>query len=125
MMHVNLPHIVAEVEQVFRDYEHALIINDIVALDRWFWYHPQTVRYGVAEILLGGEAIRQYRRTCAPVPLSRRLHNTVVTTFDTDHATVSTEFSSDESDKIGRQMQTWVRMKEGWRIVAAHVSLMP
>jgi hypothetical protein len=125
MMQVNLYHIVAEVEQVFRDYEHALIINDIAALDRWFWYTPQTVRYGVAEILIGGEAIRQYRQTCKPVHPSRSLQNTVITTFDTDYATVSTEFSSEESDKIGRQMQTWVRMKEGWRIVAAHVSLMP
>jgi hypothetical protein len=25
--------------------------------------------------------------------------------------------------KIGRQMQTWVRFPEGWRVVAAHVSM--
>lgn len=124
-MQINLPHVVAEVEQAFRDYEQALIVNDIVALDRWFWYDPQTVRYGVAEILLGGEAIRQYRQSCAPVHPSRRLHRTVVTSFNSDYATVSTEFSADDSDKIGRQMQTWVRMDAGWRIVAAHVSLMP
>ncbi|WP_034294155.1 oxalurate catabolism protein HpxZ [Herbaspirillum sp. RV1423] len=122
---VNLPHVVAEVEQAFADYEHALRIHDVAALDRWFWYDPQTVRYGVAEILLGGEAIRQYRKTCAPVHPSRRLQRTLVTTFGDDYATVSTEFTADDSDKIGRQMQTWVRMDAGWRIVAAHVSLMP
>ena len=25
--------------------------------------------------------------------------------------------------KVGRQMQTWVRFPEGWRVVAAHVSV--
>ncbi|MFL9925468.1 oxalurate catabolism protein HpxZ [Herbaspirillum lusitanum] len=125
MMQINLPHIVAEVEQVFADYEHALRVNDIVRLDRWFWYDPQTVRYGVAEILLGGAAIREYRQSCKPVHPSRRLQRTVVTSFGSDYATVSTEFTAEDSDKIGRQMQTWVRMDAGWRIVAAHVSLMP
>nr|WP_034330131.1 oxalurate catabolism protein HpxZ [Herbaspirillum sp. B39] len=124
MMQVNLPDVVAEVEQAFTDYEYALLINDIPALDRWFWYAPETVRYGVGEVLLGGEAIRQYRKTCTPVPGSRKLHRTVVTTFGRDYATVSTEFTDHTSDRIGRQMQTWVRMDEGWRIVAAHVSLM-
>jgi hypothetical protein len=124
MMQINLPHVVAEVEQAFADYEYALLVNDIAVLDRWFWYHPQTVRYGVAEVLLGGEAIRRYRKTCAPVPASRKLRRTVVTTFGADYATVSTEFTDHTSDRIGRQMQTWVRMDEGWRIVAAHVSLM-
>jgi hypothetical protein len=124
MMQVNLPDVVAEVEQAFTDYEYALLINDIPTLDRWFWYAPETVRYGVGEVLLGGEAIRQYRKTCTPVLASRKLHRTVVTTFGRDYATVSTEFTDHTSDRIGRQMQTWVRMDEGWRIVAAHVSLM-
>lgn len=121
---INLPHVVGEVKQAFTDYEQALLIHDIAALDRWFWYDPQTVRYGVAENLLGGAAIRQYRQHCPPVHPSRRLYNTVITTFGSDYATVSTEFRADDSDKIGRQMQTWVRMDAGWRIVAAHVSLM-
>ncbi|KAB7613571.1 oxalurate catabolism protein HpxZ [Verminephrobacter eiseniae] len=125
MMPVNLPQVVAQVEQAFADYEHALLIHDVPALDRWFWYAPQAVRYGVAEILLGGEAIRQYRQTCAPVHPSRRLQHTVVTTFGCDYATVSTEFTADDSDAIGRQMQAWVRTDAGWRIVAAHVSRMP
>ncbi|MBN8889503.1 MAG: DUF3225 domain-containing protein, partial [Rhodospirillales bacterium] len=25
--------------------------------------------------------------------------------------------------KVGRQLQSWVRMPEGWRVVAAHVSV--
>ncbi|WP_443113452.1 oxalurate catabolism protein HpxZ [Herbaspirillum seropedicae] len=124
MMQVNLPHVVAEVEHAFADYEYALLVHDIATLDRWFWYAPETVRYGVGEVLLGGEAIRQYRQHCMPVPASRKLHRTVVTTFGQDYATVSTEFTDHTSERIGRQMQTWVRMAEGWRIVAAHVSLM-
>jgi hypothetical protein len=123
MMQINLPYVVDEVAKAFRDYEDALLRHDVPALDRWFWYDPSTVRYGVAENLLGGEAIRQYRRNAAPAHPSRRLQNTVVTTFGRDYATVSTEFASDDVARSGRQMQTWVRMSDEWRIVAAHVSL--
>jgi hypothetical protein len=28
------------------------------------------------------------------------------------------------SERTGRQSQTWVRTAEGWRVVAAHVSLL-
>jgi hypothetical protein len=36
----------------------------------------------------------------------------------------STLFYRDSSPgKVGRQMQTWVRFPEGWKIVAAHVSM--
>ncbi|RXZ38662.1 oxalurate catabolism protein HpxZ [Oxalobacteraceae bacterium CAVE-383] len=122
-MQINLPDIVDEVSKAFYDYEDALLRHDVPALDRWFWYDPATVRYGVAENLLGGEAIRQYRRACAPVHPSRLLQRTVITTFGRDYATVSTEFTSDDSARPGRQMQTWVRIDGNWRIVAAHVSL--
>ncbi|HWZ49285.1 MAG TPA: oxalurate catabolism protein HpxZ [Herbaspirillum sp.] len=124
MMQINLPEVVDEVAKAFYDYEAALLRHDVPALDRWFFYHPSTVRYGVAENLLGGEAIRQYRQACAPVHQSRQLQRTVVTTFGQDYATVSTEFTSDDAARPGRQMQTWVRFAGQWRIVAAHVSLM-
>ncbi|MRT30930.1 oxalurate catabolism protein HpxZ [Herbaspirillum sp. CAH-3] len=122
-MQINLPDVVEEVRTAFHDYEDALLRNDIAALDRWFWYSPQTVRYGVAENLLGGEAIRQYRQACAPVHPSRLLQRTVITTFGRDYAVVSTEFTADDSARPGRQMQTWVRLENEWRVVAAHVSL--
>jgi ketosteroid isomerase-like protein len=126
-MDINLPTVVNEVSAAFVEYERALVANDIEAMNALFWEAPETVRYGIAEIQHGGEAIRQWRETCKPVPASRRLHRTVVTTFGTDFATVSTEFTSDETDLTGRQMQTWARLgvADGWKIVAAHVSLIP
>jgi hypothetical protein len=123
-MQINLPGVVKTVTQAFIDYEDALMRNDIAALDKWFWTAPHTVRYGVAENLYGADAISAYRQTCLPVPASRVLHNTVVTTFGLDYATVSTEFTDHLTDKIGRQMQTWARLDGQWYVVAAHVSLM-
>lgn len=126
-MEVNQPEIVAQVQAAFAEYERALIDNDVAAMNALFWHTPETVRYGIAEIQHGGDAIRAWRETCEPVPKSRTLHRTVVTTFGTDVATVSTEFTSGATSLLGRQMQTWVRLSpaDGWKIVAAHVSLIP
>ncbi|MBN3765829.1 oxalurate catabolism protein HpxZ [Burkholderia sp. Ac-20365] len=126
---VNRAEIVAEVAAAFDTYERALVDNDIGVMNALFWDSAETVRYGIAEIQHGNEAIRQWRESCAPVPKSRRLHRTVITTFGDDFATVSTEFTSDATPLIGRQMQTWARMGakdafgKGWVVVAAHVSL--
>ncbi|WP_429525236.1 oxalurate catabolism protein HpxZ [Paraburkholderia youngii] len=128
-MEVNRPEIVAQVAAAFEAYERALVDNDVETMNVLFWDAPATVRYGIAEIQHGGDAIRRWRETCVPVPRSRRLHRTVVTTFGGDYATVSTEFTSDTTPLTGRQMQTWARLHEvndrfgGWMIVAAHVSL--
>jgi hypothetical protein len=131
MMDLNGPEVVAQVSAAFVAYERALVDNDTQAMNALFWHAPETVRYGIAEIQHGGEAIRLWRESCEPVPASRRLHRTVITTFGNDYATVSTEFTSDATILIGRQMQTWARLDAqaaadpygGWRIVAAHVSL--
>ena len=129
MMEVNRTEIVAQVATAFEAYERALVDNDVETMNALFWDAPETVRYGIAEIQHGGAAIRHWRETCVPVPRSRRLHRTVVTTFGADYATVSTEFASDATPLRGRQMQTWARLHEtndafgGWTIVAAHVSL--
>jgi hypothetical protein len=130
-MEVNKAEIVAQVSAAFVEYERALVENDIDTMNTLFWNTPETVRYGIAEVQHGGEAIRAWRAACEPVPASRRLHRTVVTTFGDDYATVSTEFTSDGTPLLGRQMQTWARLDAasindaGWRIVAAHVSLIP
>ena len=50
--------------------------------------------------------------------------NTVITTYGHDTATANTEFARDGSPATGRQSQTWLRLPEGWRVVAAHVSLL-
>jgi len=120
---INLPDVLAEVTAVFARYEDALVNNRIDVLDELFWHSSLTVRYGVAENLVGIEAIRAFRVARPSVGLMRRLSNTVITTYGRDFATAMTEFHRDNSSKTGRQSQTWARMPEGWRVVAAHVSL--
>jgi hypothetical protein len=121
-LEINLPEVVAEVEAVFARYEDALVNNKIEVLDELFWPSPSTVRYGVAENLVGIAAIRAFRAARPGTGLARTLAATVITTFGRDLATAMTEFRRAGSDRIGRQSQTWVRFAEGWRVVAAHVS---
>ncbi len=123
-LQLNLPDVLVDLNSAFEQYEHALVQHDVATLDQFFWFNAQTVRYGIAENLYGGEAIRTYRLACAPVPPGRRIVRKVSTSFGHDFGTVSIEFSSSDAQNVGRQMQTWVRFPEGWRIVAAHVSLM-
>jgi hypothetical protein len=121
---INAPDCVASVRNAFETYEKALIDNNLAVLDNYFWMSEFTVRFGVAENLYGAEAIQAYRRQCQPVGPGRTLHGTVVTTFGDSFATVSTQFRDGETDHRGRQMQTWVRFADGWKVVAAHVSVM-
>jgi hypothetical protein len=124
-MIVNDPDTLAEVTAAFARYEQALVTNDVAVLDELFWDSPLTLRYGAAEILHGHAEIRAFRAGRPAVGLARRIERTVITTYGTDFATANTLFHRHGSDRIGRQSQSWVRMPEiGWRIVAAHVSLM-
>jgi hypothetical protein len=120
---INLPDIHAEVSGVFARYEDALVHNRVDVLDALFWHSPHTVRYGVAENLVGIEAIRAFRASRPAAGLSRQLQHTVITTFGRDHATAMTEFRREGGNKLGRQSQTWARLPQGWCVVAAHVSL--
>jgi hypothetical protein len=121
---INIPEVLAEVTAVFARYEDALVNNQVEVLDELFWNSPTTIRYGAAENLIGYAAIQAFRAARPATGLARRLSNTVITTYGRDAATAMTEFHRDgSSTRIGRQSQTWVRMPEGWRVVAAHVSL--
>ena len=120
---INLPEVLAEVEAAFARYEDALVNNHVEVLDELFWPSPHTVRYGAAENLHGIEAIRAFRNARPSTGLARSLANTVITTYGQDMATAMTEFQREGSTKLGRQSQTWLRFPEGWRVVAAHVSL--
>ncbi|MES2990415.1 MAG: oxalurate catabolism protein HpxZ [Pseudomonadota bacterium] len=122
-MDINRPEVLAEVTAVFARYEDALVNNRVEVLDELFWDSARTVRYGVAENLVGIEAIRAFRLARPSTGLARELVNTVITTYGTDTATAMTEFRRAGSTRIGRQSQTWVRLPCGWRVVAAHVSL--
>ncbi|CAN5738849.1 oxalurate catabolism protein HpxZ [soil metagenome] len=121
-MEINRSEIVEEVRAKFASYESSLMANDVHALDGFFWDDGMVVRYGDAENLYGAEAIAAYRRSCAP-PAVRQLRHTVLATFGQDFAVVSTEYGMKGSPSLGRQSQTWARLSDGWRIVAAHVSL--
>jgi len=123
---INRPDIVAEVEAAFARYEDALINNHVETLEALFNDSPHTIRYGATEILYGMDEIRAFRRGRSPVGLMRTLDRTVITTYGTDMAVASTLFARENAPgKIGRQQQTWVRFPDGWRVVAAHVSVIP
>ena len=122
-MLIDDPQTHAEVTAAFAAYERALVENDVAALDALFWRDERTIRYGGGEVLYGYDAIAAFRAARVPAG-GRSLEGTVITTYGHDFATASTLFRrSGAPDKLGRQMQTWVRMPEGWRVVAAHVSL--
>jgi hypothetical protein len=120
---INIPEVLAEVTAAFRRYETALMTNDVAALNQLFRNAPYTIRYGIAEDLYGHDEISKFRAARSPQGLARTLSRTVITTFGRDFATASTEFHRPTTPGLGRQMQSWVRFAEGWRIVAAHVSL--
>ena len=122
-LEINLPEVLAEVRAVFERYEDALVNNKIDVLDELFWASGATVRYGVAENLVGIDAIRAFRAARPAAGLARHLARTVITTYGQDFATAMTEFHRDGSARLGRQSQTWVRFADGWRVVAAHVSV--
>ena len=123
-MQVNIPEVVAEVEAAFARYEAALVGNDVAVLDELFWGGPHTIRYGIGENLYGPAEIAAFRAARSPVGLARRLSRTVITSYGRDMAVAATLFDRDGvPGRVGRQMQTWVRMPEGWRVVAAHVSI--
>jgi hypothetical protein len=122
-MDVDLPDVVAEVRAAFDRYEKALNENDVATLNATFRDDPRTIRYGGAEILYGYTEIKSFRTARTP-PGARTISKTVISTYGRDYAVASTLFHrSAMPDKLGRQMQTWVRFPEGWRVVAAHVSM--
>jgi len=123
-MNINIPEVLTEVHAVFERYEDALVNNKVEVLDELFWDSPHTVRYGATENLVGYAQIQAFRAGRSPKGLARSLGHTVITTYGRDCATAMTEFQREGSAAIGRQSQTWVRMPEGWRVVAAHVSFL-
>lgn len=122
---IDLPEVVAEVRAAFDLYEKALVTNDVDTLDALFRKDERTIRYGATENLYGYAEIAAFRAARSPVALGRRISRTVITTYGRDFAVASTLYERPSAPgRIGRQMQTWVKFPEGWRVVAAHVSLM-
>jgi hypothetical protein len=123
-MEIDLPEVIAEVTAQFERYEKALVSNDVTTLDAIFRKDPRTIRYGGGENLYGYAEIAAFRAARSPAGLARMLSKTVISTYGRDHAVASTLYHRPSMPgKLGRQMQTWVRFPEGWRVVAAHVSM--
>jgi len=123
-MEIDLPDVLAEVTAQFARYEKALVSNDVAVLDELFRNDARTLRYGVAENLYGYDTITAFRAARSPAGLMRKTAQTVITSYGRDTAVASTLFYRDSAPgRVGRQMQTWVRFAEGWKIVAAHVSI--
>lgn len=121
---INQPEVLAEVQSVFARYEDALVNNQVDVLDELFWDSPHTLRYGATENLYGYAQIKAFRAARPPQGLQRRLLRTEITTYGSDFATANVEFQREGSARTGRQSQTWLRTETGWRVVAAHVSLL-
>jgi hypothetical protein len=130
-MQIDVPGVRAEVEAAFDRYEAALVGNDVPELDELFWESPATVRFGAGENLFGAAEIAAFRAGRPPAGLQREILRRSITTYEQDFATASITFrraagaqnGSAGSTRVGRQQQSWVRFPEGWRVVAAHVSL--
>jgi len=123
-MTVDDPKVKAEVEARFAEYERALVDNDVATLDSLFFDSERAVRFGASENLYGNAAIKAFRAARSPAGLARKLEKTRIVTYGRDFAIAATLFRRDATPgKVGRQMQTWIRFPEGWRIVAAHISV--
>ena len=126
-MIVNDAGTVAELRELYPRYEKALVENDVETLTAMFWASPLAVRLGAGENLWGVDEIEAFRKSRAAVGLARRVVRLEIVTFGTDYGSVVLEFERDGAGGVvrGRQSQVWVRLDEGWRIVSAHVSLLP
>lgn len=121
-MRIDHPVLLAEVTAAFHAYERALMANDVPAMDALFHDAPTTNRYGVGEVLYGIEAIRAFRKGRGGSP-QRKLGKVAITVYGDSFATADAEFFRENSDRRGRQTQSWVRFADGWKVVSAHVSL--
>lgn len=122
---INLHDVVQEVTRIFLDYELALMRNDVDALNAYFWCHQAVTRYGICDKQLGHDALVAYRAKVPAPDFTRTLHDVRITALGPDMAVAMCEFKRSDTDLHGFQTQAWVRMQEGWRIVSAHVSMVP
>jgi hypothetical protein len=123
VVEIDLPDVVAEVKAAYDRYNDAINSGTITILNDTFWNDRRTIRYGQAENLYGYKEIEGFRATARPLDPPRTLSRTVITTYGRDFAVASTlTYRANQPGKVGRQMQTWVRFPEGWRVVAAEVS---
>lgn len=123
-MRIDDPAVIAEVRAVFDRYEQALMANRTEELDALFWADPRTVRFGIAEILYGHDAIRAFRASVRAY--AQRLQKRVqITAFGADVAATHLEYERLGTGLVGRETKIMARIPAlGWRVVSAHVSLL-
>jgi hypothetical protein len=127
-MLINDPATVAELAELYPRYETALVTNDVETLTAMFWHSPEVMRFGVTENLYGFEELEAFRKSRPSAGLARTVKRLDIVAFGSDYGSITLEFERPGKDGTiirGRQSQVWVRLTEGWRIVAAHVSLLP
>ena len=124
-MEINIPEIVAEVNEAFMKYEKAILANDVEMINELFWNDEKTLRYGPNGTLVSHAALSAFRRSQDIGAWERTLKDTYIVTFGRDFGVANTESTTSTVSEINRQSHTWVRMPEGWRIVSAHVSEQP
>jgi hypothetical protein len=126
-MLINDPETLAELQTLYPQYENALVTNDADTLTRMFWSSPHAMRFGITENLYGIDEIASFRKGRSPVNLTRTIRRLDIVAFGKDHGSVTLEFERTVDGRVvrGRQSQVWARLPEGWRIVAAHVSILP
>ena len=119
--------LIAELTQLYRIYETALCTNDLATLDALFWESADVVRFGATENLYGIDEIRQFRQNRPTQDLAREISHLTVVPFGDDTAAITLEFRRTIQGvaRSGRQSQFWRKFPQGWRIVSAHVSLLP
>ncbi len=122
-MTINDPDVIAELRELYPQYERALVTNDVEKLVEMFWADPLVMRFGATENLYGYKEIWEFRKARPSANLARTIIRLDIVAFGKDFASITLEF--ERGSQRGRQSQTWVRFPEGWRIVAAHVSLIP
>ena len=126
-MRMNDPETLAELQSLYPQYETALVTNAVDTLTRMFWASPHAMRFGVTENLYGIDEIESFRKARSPANMARTIRRLDIVTFGKDYGSITLEFERTVNGKtvLGRQSQVWVRLPEGWRIVAAHVSILP
>ena len=126
-MIINDPEVVAELSALYPRYEKALVTNDVDTLVAMFWAAPQVMRFGVSENLYGAEELESFRKARPSANLARAVTRLDIVSFGRDFASITLEFERPSGAALvrGRQSQVWVRLPEGWRIVQAHISLLP
>jgi len=126
-MTINDPATVAELAALYPLYEAALVNNDVPTLTAMFWDSPYAIRLGAGQNLYGTAEIEAFRKSRPSAGLARRQVRLEIVTFGTDFGSITLEFERDTPTGLvrGRQSHLWARLPEGWRIVQAHVSMLP